>query len=313
MRKLLQFTFFFFLATNILAKDPVAHLSQLLDDYNKRMLTTTLSPEAGRLQKFVTGPTAPYAYLYEPQDLYRWLLFDKCYYKWDADTFSTTIDLDVDYHPIDDHFSVIPAFFTLATRRPSYTLDSYKNMWITVFKSVGTNVVVLINKTDNRYGYSGYEYCQSCIYNGTKMVIHCNFLLVDKVACAVYYITSDVFYSSNLYKLCFERVLTALDFKPFTPVQAANPEQSVLFSLNQNYPNPFNATTRIGYSVSVPGVVTLELFNICGELVKTVFQEYHQPGNYGVDIDATGFSSGVYLYQLSNGEDCQTHRMVVIR
>jgi len=313
MKRFLFFTLLFFLATNILAKDPAAQLSQLLDDYHKRLLTTPLAPDARRLQKFVTGPTAPYAYLYEPKDLYRWLLFDKCYYKWDADTFSTTIDLDVDYQPIDDHFSMLPAYFTLGTRRPSYTLDSYKNMWITVFKSVGTNIVVLINKTDNRYGYPGYEYCQSCIYSGTKMVIHCNFVLVDNVACAIYYLTSDACYNNYLYKLCFELVLSALKFKPFTTVQATQPEPPVSFSVRQNYPNPFNAMTKIAYSVSDPGIVTLELFNICGDLMKTVFQEFHQPGHYSVDVDGAGFSSGVYFYRLSNGADWQTHRMVVIR
>jgi hypothetical protein len=313
MKKILVFTLITFCSTLTLAKDPVLHLKQLLNDYHTQITTASIENNSEQLHKFITGATAPFAVIYEPNELWRWLLFNKCYYEWDADTLGATIDLDVDYRPIDDYFSVIPAYFTLATRRSSETLDSYKNMMITVFKSVGTGTVVLINKTDNRYGYPGYEYCQSFIYSTTKMVLHCNFLLIENVACAVYYLTGESFYNNSLYKISLELVLIALDFKPFTTVQITKQASPLSFSMSQNYPNPFNSMTKIAYSVERPSVITLEIFDVRGALVKTIVHDYHAKGKYSSVVNAEEFSSGVYLYRLSNGVDYQTQRMVVIK
>lgn len=77
------------------------------------------------------------------------------------------------------------------------------------------------------------------------------------------------------------------DLAPMIPLQ-----------LNQNYPNPFNPVTNISFSVPKSSPVKLNIFNIRGELVKTVINETKSPGNYQISFDASGLSSGIYFYRL---------------
>lgn len=70
------------------------------------------------------------------------------------------------------------------------------------------------------------------------------------------------------------------------------------YSLEQNFPNPFNPTTAIGYQLSAISDVNLIVYNILGEKVATLVSEKQPAGTYKVEWDATGFASGVYLYQI---------------
>ncbi len=85
--------------------------------------------------------------------------------------------------------------------------------------------------------------------------------------------------------------------------------------LQQNYPNPFNPSTRIGYRVQGTGdrVVTLKVYDILGREVATLVNERKAPGNYEVRFDASGLSSGVYVYRLTAGEFSQSRKMLVLK
>ena len=72
------------------------------------------------------------------------------------------------------------------------------------------------------------------------------------------------------------------------------------FYLSQNYPNPFNPTTKINYSVPVSGNISLKVYNVLGQEVKTIFEGYKQAGNYEVTFNGSGLASGVYLYRLQS-------------
>ena len=71
------------------------------------------------------------------------------------------------------------------------------------------------------------------------------------------------------------------------------------FMLSQSYPNPFNPTTRINYSVPKSSYITLKVYNILGEEVTTLFEGFRQQGNYTAIFDASGLSSGMYLYRMT--------------
>jgi hypothetical protein len=101
--------------------------------------------------------------------------------------------------------------------------------------------------------------------------------------------------------------------------QTPTPERYIL---DQNYPNPFNVTTDIGYEMpdsrsSSP--VSLRIFNILGQEVRTVVNEEQDPGQYvvtwdGKDHNGTDVSSGVYFYQLFIDKNMtQTRRMMLLR
>jgi hypothetical protein len=92
-----------------------------------------------------------------------------------------------------------------------------------------------------------------------------------------------------------------------------NPNLPVMFSLGQNYPNPFNPLTQIEYSIAHPANVKIEVFDVLGKSIGTVVDEFRSPGIYSVRLDASGWSSGVYLYRISAGGFVQTNKMVLVK
>jgi hypothetical protein len=70
------------------------------------------------------------------------------------------------------------------------------------------------------------------------------------------------------------------------------------FTLYQNYPNPFNPNTRISWSSNVPGWHKLIIYDALGDEIMVIADAYKPAGNYEIEIDLAGFSSGVYFYKL---------------
>ncbi|MBC8478313.1 T9SS type A sorting domain-containing protein [bacterium] len=83
--------------------------------------------------------------------------------------------------------------------------------------------------------------------------------------------------------------------------------------LAQNYPNPFNPTTTIEYTLTVPGMVTLEVFNPLGELVTRLVDGSRPAGTHLVAFDADELASGVYLYRLTTDSGAISRKMVLVR
>ncbi len=71
------------------------------------------------------------------------------------------------------------------------------------------------------------------------------------------------------------------------------------FSLKQNYPNPFNPTTQIRYELPVDALIRLTIFDVLGREVTTLVNGEQKAGVYDAQLDASGFASGVYYYQLT--------------
>jgi parallel beta-helix repeat protein len=91
------------------------------------------------------------------------------------------------------------------------------------------------------------------------------------------------------------------------------------FQLYQNYPNPFNPQTTIRYDLPKPGVVRLSVYNVVGQMVRTLADGRRFSGTYSViwdgrDGSARDVASGVYLYRLEvGGQYVQIRRMVLLR
>ena len=85
------------------------------------------------------------------------------------------------------------------------------------------------------------------------------------------------------------------------------------FILYQNYPNPFNPGTTISYALPEAGRILLEVYNIHGQLVETLVNEFQEAGRRRVDWDASGFSSGVYLYRIAVGEHAVVKKGILLK
>jgi len=77
--------------------------------------------------------------------------------------------------------------------------------------------------------------------------------------------------------------------------------------LSQNFPNPFSSKTSINFSVTETGNVSIKVYDILGNEIKTITDKIFAKGLYDVEFDATGISPGVYFYRMT------THNRSVIK
>jgi hypothetical protein len=94
------------------------------------------------------------------------------------------------------------------------------------------------------------------------------------------------------------------------------------FYLYQNYPNPFNPSTVISYQLSFASYVSLKIYDLVGEEVAVLINDYHLPGIYNSQFSirnlpagrqGSQLPSGVYYYQLKVGNFVQTKKMMLIK
>ena len=87
--------------------------------------------------------------------------------------------------------------------------------------------------------------------------------------------------------------------------------------LSQNYPNPFNPSTKISWQSPVGSWQTLKVYDILGNEVATLVNEYRNAGNYEIDFQSTvgshQLANGVYFYQLRVGDYIETKKMILLK
>ncbi len=104
-----------------------------------------------------------------------------------------------------------------------------------------------------------------------------------------------------------------------TPVREYSSTIPAVFKLGQNYPNPFNPETKISYEIPKPSNVELVIYNIKGERVRTLVNEYHnKPGYYyeiwnGKDNQGKDVASGVYFYTIKAADYISTKKMLLMK
>ncbi len=105
--------------------------------------------------------------------------------------------------------------------------------------------------------------------------------------------------------------------KKSVPSCNESPVPSV-FTLSQNYPNPFNLITEINYGLAGNTYVTLKIYNIKGQLVKTLVDEDKSSGYYktywdGKDRSGKEVTSGIYFCRFQAGDFSLTRKMVLLK
>jgi hypothetical protein len=94
---------------------------------------------------------------------------------------------------------------------------------------------------------------------------------------------------------------------------AVEEDAAAAFAVSQNSPNPFNPTTTINFTLPVDGNVSVEVFNVAGQKVDTLVNDYMNAGQHNVVWDASGFSNGVYFYTVKSGEFAKTMKMTLLK
>ena len=89
------------------------------------------------------------------------------------------------------------------------------------------------------------------------------------------------------------------------------PESEI--TLKQNYPNPFNPITSIQYVVSSKTLVTLKVYDVLGNEIKTLVEEEKPVGIYEVNWNASEMPSGVYFYKVTSGRITDIKKMILIK
>jgi len=119
--------------------------------------------------------------------------------------------------------------------------------------------------------------------------------------------------TGNLFRIdCFKFI-----GESYTPTSVDNKQDCKggirTFELNQNYPNPFNPTTHISYSVPKKSYLTLKVYNLLGQEIKTLFEGVRKPGIYTSAFDGKDLSSGIYFYQLEAENFLETKKLMLLR
>ena len=90
------------------------------------------------------------------------------------------------------------------------------------------------------------------------------------------------------------------------------------FRLSQNYPNPFNLQTLIQYQLAEESWVSLRIYNIQGQAVRTLADEQQEVGYYTVPWDGrddlgVGVATGLYFYRIQAGTYTKTMKMLLLK
>ena len=85
------------------------------------------------------------------------------------------------------------------------------------------------------------------------------------------------------------------------------------YKLMQNYPNPFNPSTIIDYSIAENSFVSLKVYDILGNEVAELVNEYKSMGEYQIEFNAAELPSGIYLYTLVSGNYISTKKLILLK
>jgi len=99
----------------------------------------------------------------------------------------------------------------------------------------------------------------------------------------------------------------------FDAINHAIEDRLLLVGLNQNYPNPSIDRTTIGFSLSQAGHVKIDLYNISGRFIKTLFDSYQNAGYRTINVPLNDLVAGIYIYSMQVGGQVLSKKMIVTR
>lgn len=140
----------------------------------------------------------------------------------------------------------------------------------------------------------------------------------DGVSAGILRIFSSSHQQLNSYTVNVGPVFVAVYDPVLTPIEDISVQVLNKAKLDQNYPNPFNPVTSISFQISSAGMVSLDIFNLIGQKVASLFQGTLPGGDHqfewnGKDDFGIQLPSGIYIYRLKTREYSLTRKMFLIR
>lgn len=180
--------------------------------------------------------------------------------------------------------------------------------------SAGTLKVDLLVKGDNSLLFLDNS-CDGKIWDSIDTITnsgHYEYVLVPEDPCSSLFV---MFSGDGVF---LDNFSLFLSLSGLSYIDSQDSESQWNLKLSQNYPNPFNPKTCIEFSLSKACNVKIDIYNICGQKIKTLADQYFREGHNVVDWDGKDDSknevaSGIYFYKLSAGELSQTKKMILLR
>ena len=156
---------------------------------------------------------------------------------------------------------------------------------------------IAIDSKQNLYvfGSCNTDYSIVCIYNkiGNVITKFRNMTIENAIS-----INTDEKGNSVLVGIRSSKTITAKYPNIITVINPKILKSQQTFVLNQNYPNPFNPITNLEFWISNLGYITLEVYDVLGNKIKTLVNENKAMGSYEVEFDGSILPSGIYFYSL---------------
>ena len=109
------------------------------------------------------------------------------------------------------------------------------------------------------------------------------------------------------------RMITGIDNTPVVSIDTETSVPLIGYELSNSYPNPFNPIATIKYSLPKSGEVSLIVYNLKGEEIIRLVNSNQNAGSHKVTWDASGVTSGVYIYRIQAGDFVRTRKMVFLK
>jgi len=106
---------------------------------------------------------------------------------------------------------------------------------------------------------------------------------------------------------------TLIDWDVSNIMDATGTQTNVFLYLFQNFPNPFNPKTKITYSIAKDSNVNLTVYDILGNKVTTLIDDFREAGLYDVIFNAQNLPSGVYIYRVKAGGFSESKKMILLK
>lgn len=137
------------------------------------------------------------------------------------------------------------------------------------------------------------------------------FKIYDALSDSVYSCTSTIFFEDNAtIGTPYEPYILTVGNMEIGTFEVENTRRCTLY---QNIPNPFSAETLISFYLSMPDYVTLQIFNIRGQLLETLEKNYKSSGIHTVFWNPGDLASDIYIYKLTTSVSTQTKKCIYLK